>query len=108
MHCAISKSYFQLLSYTQIQLFLSYIGRKPIMVASFWYAFENRKFNGWDSRKLFPNYGYRKMLLVIQLFSILSSRFRAEILRSTDKCLLIQIIAENFPSSSNSQETLNC
>ena len=51
MHFCISKSsYFQLFSYSEIQLFLSLLGRKPIMVASLEYVFD--KFNGWDSRKL--------------------------------------------------------
>ena len=50
MHFCISKSYFQLFSYSEIQLFLSHLGRKPIMVASFEYVLDT--FNGWDSRKL--------------------------------------------------------
>ena len=41
IHCSISKSYFRLFSYSEIQLFLGYLVRKPLMVASF-YVYENR------------------------------------------------------------------
>ena len=46
--------------------------------------------------------------MLVQSSCFLSSRFRAEILRFTEKYLLMQIIAENFRSFSNSQEIVSC